>query len=352
MDNPDFKVFVRCVTYNHSSYIENTLNGFCIQQTSFPFVCTIIDDASTDGEQERIKHFLAEYFDLDDIGTVQSEETEDYIYTYAQHKNNRNCFFSVYYLKYNHYRIKKAKNYYNSKFNSPLYLAICEGDDYWTDPLKLQKQASFLDTHPDYSFCHTGFTYFFEDKNELQESDSDNQNILSIIRNKEDIRFAILDNNRYRIQTATVMVRYQSYLHALEILKPYKGKYLMGDTQLWIVLLSLGKIFFLPESTGMYRIHGGSSSRQVDKKAKARFNLSSSEMRITMSEYCHLETWQIKKFYHQYYTMLCKYYLFDKEYQTFIEMKYCNVGQRIMLFFCKSPITNKILKKIYDYKNR
>ena len=57
----DFKVCVRCMTYNQASYIEDALNGFCIQQTSFPFVCCILDDASTDGEPEVIKKYLRKF---------------------------------------------------------------------------------------------------------------------------------------------------------------------------------------------------------------------------------------------------------------------------------------------------
>ena len=62
----DYKwmVRVRCMTFNHASYIEDAMNGFTIQQTDFPFVCTIIDDASTDGEQEVIKNYLQDNADI------------------------------------------------------------------------------------------------------------------------------------------------------------------------------------------------------------------------------------------------------------------------------------------------
>ncbi len=62
---PGFMVNVSCMTYNQAPYITETMNGFCIQQTSFPFVCTIMDDCSTDEEQEVIKLYLKENFDLE-----------------------------------------------------------------------------------------------------------------------------------------------------------------------------------------------------------------------------------------------------------------------------------------------
>lgn len=150
----NFKVCVRCSTYNQSPYIKDALDGFCMQKTTFPFVCTIIDDASTDGEQEIIKKYLLEHFDLEDELIVRNEETDDYVLTFVRHKTNTNCFFAVLYLKYNHYSIKKKKLHYISEWlDSVEYEAHCEGDDYWTDPHKLHRQVSFLEDNHDYVLC-------------------------------------------------------------------------------------------------------------------------------------------------------------------------------------------------------
>ena len=63
MEYPKFKVCVRCSTFNQAKYIEDTMNGFVMQQTDFPFVCCIVDDASTDGEQDVIKKYMDMHFD-------------------------------------------------------------------------------------------------------------------------------------------------------------------------------------------------------------------------------------------------------------------------------------------------
>lgn len=147
-----FLVCVRCFTFNHAPYIKDAMDGFCIQQTSFPYICVIVDDASTDGEQDVIKSYLAQYFNLDNQEIVRNEETNDYVMTFAQHKINKNCFFAVYYLKYNHYSIKKNKFPYFAEYHdNAKYTALCEGDDYWIDSLKLQKQVDFLESHDDYT---------------------------------------------------------------------------------------------------------------------------------------------------------------------------------------------------------
>ncbi len=149
-----FTLFVSCSTFNHAPYIEDAMNGFCMQQTTFPFVCCIVDDASTDGELEVLKKYFQEHFDLEDKSKVRYVETDEYFLTFTRHKDNINCYFAIYLLKYNHYSVKKAKALYFKHFTENVkYIAICEGDDYWTDPNKLQTQVDFLESHPDYSMC-------------------------------------------------------------------------------------------------------------------------------------------------------------------------------------------------------
>ena len=149
----DFLVYVRCFTYNHSLFIRECLDGFCMQQTSFPYVCAVVDDASTDGEQEIIKSYLQDHFDLSDEGISRIEDTDDYQLIFARHKTNPNCHFAVYFLKYNHYSIKKSKLPYLQVWNSIKYCAICEGDDFWISPHKLQRQVDFLLSHPKHTLC-------------------------------------------------------------------------------------------------------------------------------------------------------------------------------------------------------
>lgn len=151
----DWMVYVSCMTYNQAQYIEDAMNGFTMQKTNFPYVCAVVDDASTDGEQEIIKNYLDEHFDLEDNNIVQHEETDDYVLTFARHKTNLNCYFVVLYLKYNHYK-KKSKAPYIARWrNNSKYIAMCEGDDYWIHPLKLQKQFDYMKSHPECSYLFT-----------------------------------------------------------------------------------------------------------------------------------------------------------------------------------------------------
>ena len=173
MNEIDFKVSVRCMTYNQAEYIEDAMNGFCMQQTAFPFVCNVMDDASTDGEQDVIQNYLEAHFYLDDKSRFKKEETDDYRFVFARHRINKNCYFAVFYLKYNHYGSSELKNkkltYYSMWESKVEYIAFCEGDDYWIDPLKLQKQVDFLNENNDYSACFGNRIVLYENKKVIEK---------------------------------------------------------------------------------------------------------------------------------------------------------------------------------------
>ena len=163
MEYPNFKVCCRCFTFNQAKYITEAMNGFTMQQTSFPFVCTIVDDASTDGEPEVIRKYVEENFDFSE-GSVAFHKETDYAHiTYAQHKTNNNCYFAVLYLKENHYSQSKSKMGYLSEWRDMCeYEALCEGDDYWIDPLKLKKQFDILELKHDIGLVITDVNRYFQ----------------------------------------------------------------------------------------------------------------------------------------------------------------------------------------------
>lgn len=159
----EFLVRVYCSTFNHASYIIDALNGFVMQQTIFPYLCVIIDDASTDGEQTVLQNYLNEHFDLHNETISYEKETDEFHLDFSQHKTNKNCYFAVFFLKQNHYSRKISKASYLAEWLDTRYYAICEGDDYWTDPLKLQKQVDYLESHADCTMCFTNAIMRWDD---------------------------------------------------------------------------------------------------------------------------------------------------------------------------------------------
>ncbi len=127
IDNNTPLVTVLVNTYNHVETIRDTLDGILMQQTTFPFDCLVIDDASTDG-------------------------TTDIVMEYAEHNPTiiRACINqeNIYHMVDGHDRFVKIEN--ENIFGK--YVALCEGDDYWTDDKKLQIQILYMETHPEVSF--------------------------------------------------------------------------------------------------------------------------------------------------------------------------------------------------------
>ncbi|OCL87499.1 putative glycosyltransferase EpsE [Aliarcobacter thereius] len=116
-------VSILCITYNHENYIEDAIKGFLIQETNFEFEILIHDDASTDNTQNIIKKYEKEYPNI----------------------------IKVIYQKENQYS-KGIKPLWEFLYPKTLgkYIAFCEGDDFWVDNLKLQKQVDLLEKNPDF----------------------------------------------------------------------------------------------------------------------------------------------------------------------------------------------------------
>ena len=244
MEYPKFKVTVSCMTYNQSKYITDAMNGFTMQQTSFPFVCTIVDDASTDGEQDVIRKYVEDNFDFSE-GFVAFHKETDYAHiTYAQHKTNKNCYFAVLYLKENHYSQRKPKMGYLSEWRDMCeYEAICEGDDYWIDPLKLQKQVDYLDAHLDYSMCFTGAKVLFDGGFESQDS-SQMRALYKNLENREYQGEELLQN--WLVPTASILRRVSVGIRQ-------DIRFMFGDIVIVLSCVAAGKIRCLAEEMVVYR---------------------------------------------------------------------------------------------------
>lgn len=288
MDIPQFTLSVHCTTYNHANYIRETLNGFMIQKTSFPFVCVIVDDASTDGEQEVIKNHLCEHFDLKKESNSYCEETEDYIMMFARHKNNQNCFFAVYLLKYNYYQRKKSKMPFFSFWNEMSeYCAICEGDDYWTASCKLEKQVRYMKKHPE---CVLTFSNAF-----FVRPDSSVRwlNTISVLLKIEcqNIGFkfhknkmTVLLKNGNILQTASVCFRNHEKEWA-NFSKEIPFKMLMRDKPRWLYYSTLGDFKCFHSFMSAYRILPESASHTKDYGKLLRFKDNAEEIARYFNNY-------------------------------------------------------------------
>ena len=233
-----FLVIVKCMTFNHHAYIEDAMNGFCMQKTDFPFVCVIVDDASTDGEPEVIKKYFDVHFDLSESG-----ETDDYVMTFGRHKKNENCYFAVLYLKYNHYSIKKDKlPYYVRWQDSSKYIALCEGDDYWIDSTKLQRQADIMENDFDTVMIFSDYETVSANK---EKKIRKKYEFLKHLAKHDTLESLLLTNY---ILTCTILCRPEVYKTDFYINCPKKYDY-----TLFFSAAFLGKVVYISDKLASYR---------------------------------------------------------------------------------------------------
>lgn len=255
----NYKVLVSCMTFNQSRYIVDAMNGFCMQKTDFPFICVIMDDASTDGEQEVIEKYLEEHFDIDNRDSYYNTETDYAHVVFARHTSNRNCYFLVYYLKENHYSQKKDKKAYLKDIQSKIeYIALCEGDDYWTDSSKLQKQADFLDKNIDCSCCVHDYDEYIQNEHQFRP-----HTLICLTDFKGiGIKKSLAEYATGVFFTKTLTVVYRKVALERSNYYQYKSRF---DMTMFFALATQGYIYVINQRMAVYRINDGgvSSSKNL-----------------------------------------------------------------------------------------
>jgi len=205
------KLSIVVLTYNHSDFIIKALDSFLSQKTSFDYEIVIGDDASKDNTQQILKEYEKKHSNIFNI-TYRSEN------------------------------IGMLPNFVSTlKACSGEYIAFCEGDDYWTDPLKLQKQVDFLAANPNYGICfHDVMVY----NNKTKTLNTDD--IIFNDKNEFDIEDLIKAN---LMHTPSVVLR-----NDFEI-PDWLNDSPIGDWPLYIIQIKNRKIKRLNDKMAVYRVH-------------------------------------------------------------------------------------------------
>lgn len=223
-------VSICCLAYNHEPYIRQCLDGFIIQKTDFPFEVLVHDDASTDKTAEIIREYEALYPEI--IKPIYQTENQ-----YSKRIGITNTF-----------QFPRARG---------KYIAICEGDDYWTDPLKLQKQVDFLEGNEEYGLVGTSMIIFLEKRKTYKKH----------ILKEEDYTFEdfVIAN---RITTLTSCFRYDLLKKYLDEIKPQSKGWYSGDYPMWMYMSKKMKVKNLSDITAVYRLReeSASNTKNIHKK--------------------------------------------------------------------------------------
>lgn len=244
--NYKYMVCTQCMTFNHKSFIEETLRGFAMQQTTFPVVSVVTDDASTDGEQDLLRMWAADNLDI--TAADAYERDTDYAHIISAPLKSYPLHTVVFILLLeNHHVQKKSKLPYLAEWmNSAKYYAFCEGDDYWTEPLKLQRQVDFLESNPEISVtCHRHKVY--DQELDLWGTDGHEERFKGV---SDGFRFSAGQNQGWLTKTLTMVCRADAV----------EGCRQMGcwlDYVMVYFLLKNGDGYIFNECWGVYRKHGG-----------------------------------------------------------------------------------------------
>ena len=223
-------VTIRTITYNHAPYIRRCIEGVLMQKTSFPIEYIIGEDCSTDATREIVTEYAQKYPDV--ICMITSGHNVG-----AKENARRTRLVS-----------------------SGKYVAICEGDDYWTDPLKLQKQVNFLEVHPECPMCFHDALSLWEGK--LRPPDYFCPNDLP-----EMVTIADVITRPWFIPTASILAR--SYV--LNTIPEWTRDVGCGDFLLQLWCAHHGDLGYINDVMSVYRRHMGGLTMTIGQDADRVF---------------------------------------------------------------------------------
>ena len=223
-------VAIKCLVHNHEPYLRDCLEGFVMQQTNFPFVAIVHDDASTDNSAAIIREYEEKYPDI--IKPIYEAENQ-----YSKRDGSVG-------------RIMNAA----VDATGAKYIAMCEGDDYWTDPLKLQKQVDFMEANPEYGLCYAkAYRY--------------NEELKKYIGVKGSARAEVYElsiQGTHHISTPTILMRQSLFLNCLSDSSFLLNNGLFTDSSLWWWFAANSKLYFMDDVVAVYRELSESASHSKD----------------------------------------------------------------------------------------
>lgn len=256
MKKPDFMkkeepilVAIHCLVYNHEPYLRDCFEGFVMQKTNFRFVAIVHDDCSTDNSADIIREYEAKYPDI--FRPIYETENQ-------WHKTDGS--------------LERIMNVAIDATGAK-YVAMCEGDDYWTDPLKLQKQVDFMENHPDVGLCYTNYNVYYEDNALLELAKF--QNGMHRSQNFEDHLLT-----RGYIAPMTWMCRRDVYYKLIQ----HIGIHTDGSFALALEFYHFSNVAYIDEVTATYRVHENSASRQIDPEKKWQYDLGVMETQLEYAQ--------------------------------------------------------------------
>lgn len=298
-------VSVCCITYNHAPYISQCVDGFLMQKTSFPYEIIINDDCSSDGTMEILKEYADKYPDL--IQLILHDEN--------QYSKGIRSILATFV-----YPLVKGK-----------YIALCEGDDYWTDPLKLQKQVDYMEKHPECGLVWAKAKCYIQDK---QKFDGTTGRYMSGY-------YDMFVN--YSIAPLTSMYRKSAVEGYAEFVQGQK--WLLGDSPLFLYIAHDHDIHFMDEIVGVYRVLKNSASHHTSYEKNVAFQNSTFDVvKFFCEKYGH-PNFKLLESIH--YSRMFNYAFNAGRYTTALDIYKQIPYPNLKIRFKRIVLSSSLLKYIY-----
>lgn len=299
------KVSCHVITYNHINYISKCIDGILMQKTNFDFEIVIGDDVSTDGTREIVKEYASRFPDLIRLNLRDKRGTG----------------------------IPGKENFMSTlEMCDGEYITLCDGDDYWTDPLKLQKQVDFLEQNKEYSICFHNVKYI-----DISGGETKHKNFNSGSIEKT---FTIEDLSSGNFIDAPSVI----FKNNDKILPSWFKYSPIGDYPLHMINASFGLIKYFPEEMAVYRVGSGvwSTKSNIEQTVNAMFCMtllmSHFKSNITVFE-------NLKKQYDNFKAILSKPFEDKKKLELNIK-DHTFLEKNISLNYLLKILKIKILKKL------
>ena len=269
-------VSVGIITYNHEKFIRQCLEGVMMQKTNFAFDVIVGEDCSTDNTRSIIEEFVAKY-----PGIIKP------IY---QEKN-----------------VGGARNAYEFCYPqlTGKYIAICEGDDYWTDPYKLQKQFDFLESNPDCVMC-------------VHRSNRVNENgeILAKRESSDEVKY-MSQKELFHISIPTLSIMFRNCIKEIpkEVIEAQ-----CGDAFIRGMLSTYGRAANLGFVGAHYRIHPGGFYSSKQTVEQFLFSLHARKQMIRSPYFNKLQKKEIRSEYRERKVSYLFHFLKKKEPKNFLKI--------------------------------
>lgn len=263
-DKRPLMVTIQCLAYNHEPYIRQCLEGFVMQKTNFRFEAIVHDDASTDGTAAIVTEYAEKYPDI--IKPIFETENQ-----YSKHDGS----------------LRRIMD----EHTHGKYVALCEGDDYWIDSLKLQKQFDGLESHPECSICFCKVNTINKCGELRNGTIPADKTCFPTIVTLNDFMYSEFYLGRWTFHTSSFFMRNEILVKYKKLQMSVFRNFPYGDMPLLLSSLLHGNGFYINERMSTYRLLSGgyNSSLLIHPEIAIRNEEKLIQAMYDLDEYLRME---------------------------------------------------------------